>query len=80
MFRGTAVTQVQGGIEVSLQSGDYYFVPPHHVMRFACVEACTVFLYSNGPFEIHYVDATGKEIPAEQALAGGGKSARSRKP
>lgn len=78
MFRGTAVTQVQGGKEVSLQSGDYYFVPPHHVMRFACVEACTLFLYSNGPFEIHYVDATGKEIAVDRALKSTGKSSRSR--
>lgn len=78
MFRGTAVTQMQGGKEVSLQSGDYYFVPPHHVMRFACVEACTVFLYSNGPFEIHYVDAAGKEISADQALKSAGKSGRMR--
>ena len=68
MLRGTGRTQVRGEKDVVLHSGDYFFVPPHHVMRFACVGPCTLFLYTGGPFEIHYVDENGKEISPEEAL------------
>ena len=68
MLKGTARAQVRGDKDVVLQSGDYFFVPPHHAMRFACAGSCTLFVYTGGPFEIHYVDENGKEIPPEQAL------------
>jgi quercetin dioxygenase-like cupin family protein len=68
MLTGTARSQVRGDKDVVLRSGDYFFVPPHHVMRFACVGSCTLFLYTGGPFEIHYVDENGKEISPEEAL------------
>jgi quercetin dioxygenase-like cupin family protein len=68
MLTGTARTQVRGDKDVVLQSGDYFFVPPHHTMRFACADSCTLFVYTGGPFEIHYVDENGKEISPEEAL------------
>jgi len=68
MLRGTARAQVRGDKDVVLQSGDYFFVPPHHAMRFACATACTLFVYTGGPFEIHYVDENGKEISPQEAL------------
>lgn len=68
MLKGTARAQVRGDKDVSLEDGDYFFVPPHHVMRFACASSCTLFVYTGGPFEIHYVNEKGEEIPAQQAL------------
>jgi len=68
MLRGTARSQVRGDKDVVLQGGDYFFVPPHHVMRFACVGPCTLFVYTGGPFEIHYVDENGNEISPQEAL------------
>jgi quercetin dioxygenase-like cupin family protein len=70
MLKGTARAQVRGDKDVVLQSGDYFLVPPHHVMRFACATSCTLFVYTGGPFEIHYVDESGKEISPEEALKG----------
>ena len=32
------------------------------------VSACTMFVNSDAVFDIHYVDASGQEIPAEKAL------------
>ncbi len=68
MVSGSSETQVQGGKAVALRSGDFFSVPPHHVMRFVCKTPCTLFLYTGGPFEIHYVDDNGKEISSQEAL------------
>ncbi len=78
MLRGTARAQVRGDKDVVLQSGDYFFVPPHHVMRFACVGSCTLFVYTGGSFEIHYVDENGKEISPEEALKSSKQGAKRR--
>jgi quercetin dioxygenase-like cupin family protein len=80
MLRGTAQTQVRGDKVVLLRAGDYFFVPPHHVMRFACDSPCTLFVYTDGRFEIHYVDQNGKEIPSAEALKSVEKEMKSPKP
>ena len=51
-----------------LQAGGYVFLPSRHHHEFPCATACVFYLISDGPFDIHYVDSDGKEIPAEQAL------------
>jgi hypothetical protein len=36
----------------------------------SCTSACSAFVESGGPFDIHYtVDTSGKEIPPDAALA-----------
>ena len=40
-----------------------------HVHQFKCTSACTGFVSSDTAFDIHYVDAAGKEVPLEAALA-----------
>ena len=39
-----------------------------HPHAFACPAACLFFIYQDAPFDIHYIDAEGREIPPEQAL------------
>ncbi len=51
-----------------LQAGDYVFLPSKHQHQFPCATACVFYLITDGPFDIHYVDSDGKEIPAQQAL------------
>jgi quercetin dioxygenase-like cupin family protein len=53
---------------IMLHPGDYLSMPGKGVHQFTCVSACTFFLTSDGAFDIHYVDASGKEIPPDQAL------------
>ena len=66
---GTLQLQMKdGGPPMVLRSGGFAKLPPKHVHRGGCVTACTFFLYADGPFDIHYVDESGKEIPAAQAL------------
>jgi len=57
-----------GGAPLKLHAGDYVGLPAKGVHQFTCIAACTFFLGADGAFDIHYVDADGKEIPPDQAL------------
>jgi quercetin dioxygenase-like cupin family protein len=52
----------------TLRAGSYALVPAKHPHDFACTAACSFFINADGPFDIHYVDDAGNEIPPEQAL------------
>jgi len=68
MVIGTAETQVKGEKPIQLAPGAFLSVPPKHVMNFACAQECTLFVYTDGPFALHYVDEAGNEIPPTVAL------------
>lgn len=68
MVSGTAETQVKGEKPIQLGPGSFLSIPPKHVMNFACVHECTLFVYSDGPFALHYVDEAGNEISPTAAL------------
>ena len=68
MVTGTGQAEVKGGRPVLLKVGDFYSAHSKHVMRFACVTECSLFVYTDGSFAIHYVDDNGREIPPEEAL------------
>jgi quercetin dioxygenase-like cupin family protein len=52
----------------AMSAGSYVYLPAKGVHSFTCKTACTFFLAGDAAFDIHYVDESGKEIPAEQAL------------
>jgi quercetin dioxygenase-like cupin family protein len=54
---------------ITLRAGAYSMLPGHHPHQFTCVSACVLFLRSDGVFDTHYINADGKEIPPEEALA-----------
>jgi hypothetical protein len=60
-----------------IRHGDFAYLPARHVHRATCLSAapCLVFLTSDAAFDIHWVDATGQDIPLEAAL----KAAKSAK-
>jgi quercetin dioxygenase-like cupin family protein len=68
MVTGTAETQVKGEKPIQLGPGSFLSVPPKHVMNFACVHECTLFVYTDGPFAVHYVDEAGNELSPTAAL------------
>ena len=68
MVSGTAETQVKGEKLTQLGPGSFLSVPPKHVMNFACGHECTLFVYTDGPFAVHYVDEAGNEISPTAAL------------
>ena len=65
---GTARVQMKDQEPLTLHAGGFALMPAKHVHRFQCVTACTLYVYSDTAFDIHYVDAQGKEISPEEAL------------
>lgn len=69
---------VSGSLEIQMKDdkslvthpGDFAYMPARHVHRATCLGSvpCIVFLTSDAAFDIHWVDATGQEIPLEVAL------------
>jgi quercetin dioxygenase-like cupin family protein len=68
MISGSAKLQMQDGTASTLERRGFVHIPPRHPHQFTCVIACTAFLAVDGVFDLHYIDKSGKEIPAEQAL------------
>jgi quercetin dioxygenase-like cupin family protein len=65
---GTGRMEMQGGKTTLLRPGGYALLPSHHIHQFSCAGPCSIFLRSDGVFDMHYVDKSGKEITPEQAL------------
>jgi quercetin dioxygenase-like cupin family protein len=66
---GSAKVEMKdSGKTVVLGPGGYAMMPSKHVHQFTCTSACTLFVSSDAAFDIHYVDASGQEVPPEKAL------------
>ena len=74
---GNLETQMKGDKAMVAHSGDYLYLPSHHVHRATCTGTapCMVFMTSDAAFDVHWVDEQGNEIPFEQV-----KSARKQRP
>ncbi len=71
---GQAKVAMKDGSPVTLHSGSYLSLPAKNAHQFTCVAACTLFIAPDGAFDIHYVDADGKEISPDDALKSKAKS------
>ena len=69
---GAAELTMRGGEPERLAAGGFARMPARHVHQFRCAESCLMYVYSDGIFDIHYVDDRGDEIPAAEALQTGG--------
>jgi len=68
LVSGSGKMQMQDGKTSLVDRGGFVYIPSKHPHAFTCATACTAFLSGDGVFDIHYVDKSGNEIPAEQAL------------
>jgi quercetin dioxygenase-like cupin family protein len=75
IISGTARVEMKGDPSQVVSAGAFASAPAHHVHRFACVTTCRFYVISDGAFDIHYVDASGNEIPFEQAVKSTAKPA-----
>lgn len=66
---GVGRMEMKDAKPVTLRAGAYAMMPSHHPHQFTCVSACVMFLRTDGVFDTHYINADGKEIPPEEALA-----------
>ena len=78
MVSGVARVEMQyGGQPLTLRAGGFAEMPSRHVHRFTCTSACVLYVASDAPFDIHYVDQQGEEITPEKALGTDAKTASS---
>lgn len=66
---GSGTAQMKDGQPMAMKAGDYLYLPAKGIHRFTANTAVYLYDMPDGAFDIHYVDAEGKEIPPEKALA-----------
>jgi mannose-6-phosphate isomerase-like protein (cupin superfamily) len=66
---GVAQAEMKGEKPVTLRSGAFALMPSKHAHQFRCDTACTLYVYSDAAFDMHYLDAQGNEIAPAAALA-----------
>jgi len=63
---GVARIDVKDHKSMTLHSGGFAMLPSKHIHQFHCNSSCQIFVYSDLPFDLHYVNAKGDEItPAD---------------
>ena len=60
---------------LTLRTGGFVMLPSHHVHQARCPQACSIYIYSDVAFDIHYVNAQGTEISPAEALKNVGEKA-----
>jgi mannose-6-phosphate isomerase-like protein (cupin superfamily) len=68
MVTGSAHISMKGGKPMTLRPGGFLRLPSHHVHQFHCEKPCSLYLYNDAAFDIHYVDDQGKEISPADAM------------
>jgi quercetin dioxygenase-like cupin family protein len=65
---GVARMDMKEGKSTTLKTGAVAIMAANGIHQFTCLQACTIFIHSNVPFDIHYVDKAGTEITPAVAL------------
>jgi gentisate 1,2-dioxygenase len=75
---GTTQLDMKGEKSRPMMRGDFVFMPAHHIHRERCTGTVPCVFYAElySPFDVHYVDTAGNEIPDAEALRGAKKSPR----
>jgi quercetin dioxygenase-like cupin family protein len=68
MVSGVARLEMKEGEPFTLREGGFAMLPSRHVHQFRCERDCLFYVYSDGAFDIRYVDGQGKEITPGEAL------------
>jgi len=72
---GTARYEAKDGKPATVTAGGFVQNPGHHAHQLRCTSACALYVNSDAPFDIHYVDAQGKELTPDAALKAVGEKA-----
>ena len=68
VINGRGTLAMKGGKPLQFVPGAYASLPSHHLHQASCTRSCLFFNSADGAFDIHYVDASGKEISADKAM------------
>jgi quercetin dioxygenase-like cupin family protein len=66
---GVAHMEAMDASPVDVSAGGFALMPAHHQHQASCPKGCTMYVYSDGAFDIHYVDKQGKELAPADALS-----------
>jgi hypothetical protein len=69
VISGQGSLPMKDGPPLPFVPGAYASLPSKHVHQAICTRSCLFFNSADAAFDIHYVDANGQEIAADQALA-----------
>ena len=75
MVTGEGRVEMKDEKPVTLRAGGFAQMPSRHVHQFGCAKKCMLYVFSDAAFDMHYLDAEGKEISPEQALKKVGETA-----
>jgi len=79
IISGRGTLAMKDGPPLRFVPGAYASLPSHHVHQASCSRACLLFNTADDAFDIHYVDKSGEEISADQALKPPAKTKRMKK-
>lgn|SRR5208283_1050039 len=65
---GTGKAEMKGGKPIAMKPGDYAYLPGKSIHLFTAVTNVMMFDLPDGAFDIHYVDASGNEMPPDKVL------------
>ena len=65
---GVARVDMKDGKPLTLRAGGFAMLESRHVHQFTCQQLCQFYIYSDAPFDMHYVDKQGNEVQPPQAL------------
>jgi mannose-6-phosphate isomerase-like protein (cupin superfamily) len=68
VISGRGAVSMKDGPPLQFVPGAYTSLPSHHQHKASCSRTCLLFNGADAAFDIHYVDASGKEIPLDEAL------------
>ena len=68
MVSGSGLAEMKGGKAFTLKPGGFAQLPSKHAHQFSCAKGCMLYVYSDAVFDMHYVDADGKDISPAEAL------------
>jgi mannose-6-phosphate isomerase-like protein (cupin superfamily) len=66
---GTGKFKMKDIGDQTVKPGMFVRVPSKHVHSERCITVCSFYAVGDQAFDIHYIDASGNEIPFEQAVA-----------
>src|SRR5262249_34503616 len=65
---GTGKAEMKDGKPMTMKAGDYAYLPSKNIHEFTSTTTVLMYDLPDSAFDIHYVDASGSEIPPDQAL------------
>jgi quercetin dioxygenase-like cupin family protein len=68
LVSGVLRMETKDGKPFELKAGGFALVPSHHVHQARCLKSCAMYIYSDGAFDMHYVDSKGNDLTPDDAL------------